>query len=145
MHRIECTPPPDKAVTPAVVAPVAAGRGECTRQNRHQFRRSPVHFFSRYRIRSSLIAIAATIANTTQAALPIADNSQSASLAASCTSVPPSFWSDFASAFAWGLLGLVAPALLIVLTIFYGLILPRLKAYFDRRYQVAADFQETRQ
>jgi len=31
MHPIECTPPPDKAATPAMVAPVAAGRGECTR------------------------------------------------------------------------------------------------------------------
>jgi hypothetical protein len=79
-----------------------------------------------------LIAIAATIANTTQAALPIADSSQSASFA-SCTSVPPSFFFDLASAFAWGLLGLVVPALLVVLTIFYGLILPGLEDYLDRR------------
>lgn len=35
MHPIECTPPPDKAVTPAVVAPVSAGRGECALEPRN--------------------------------------------------------------------------------------------------------------
>lgn len=146
MHQIECTPPPDKAVTPAVVAPVAAGRGECTHQvNRHHLRRSHWYIRSKRLILSSLAASTATIASTSHATAPIVFNSANAGATASCMVVPPEFWLDFASKFAWGLLGLVVPATLIVLTIFYGLILPRLKAYFDRRYQVDADFQETRQ
>lgn len=35
MYQIECTSPPDKAVTSAVVAPVAAGRGECSLEPRN--------------------------------------------------------------------------------------------------------------
>lgn len=141
----ECTLPPDKAATLAMVAPVAAGRGECTNQlYRHHLFRSVSHFRSKRLILSSLTASTATIANTTHATAPIASNIANAGATASCMVVPPEFWFDFASKFAWGLLGLVVPATLIVLTIFYGLVLPRLNAYFDRRYQVAVDFQETR-
>lgn len=102
-------------------------------QNRHQLRRSAWYTRSKCLILSSLIAKTAAIPNAVHAAAPMSSNSESASLA-SCMAVPPQFWTDFASSFAWGLLGVVLPCFLTAQLVWSVFIVPLIERWLDKRH-----------
>lgn len=99
-------------------------------QNRHQLRRSAWYTRSKRLIRSSLIASAMAITYTTQAAPLISQSSESTS----CMAVPPQFWIDFASSFAWGLLGVVLPCFLTAQLVWSVFIVPLIERWLDKKH-----------
>lgn len=99
-------------------------------QNRHQLRRSAWYTRSKCLIHSSLIASIATIANAAQAAAPMSSSSESTS----CMAVPPQFWTDFASSFAWGLLGVVLPCFLTAQLVWSVFIVPLIERWLDKKH-----------
>lgn len=131
MTFISCTPPTQQEPARSLAAPAGSESGACASpQNRHQLRRFAWYTRSKRLIRSSLIASAMAITYTTQAAPLISQSSESTS----CMVVPPQFWIDFASSFAWGLLGVVLPCFLTAQLVWSVFIVPLIERWLDKKH-----------